>query len=303
MSGSDKSRMASPHAIFLAEEERIAAKEAERLAAELRLANRPRRSSAEVQAEREARAKASAQTKPERAAERKRQRQAKAERKFQRENAPRLVEAIADRLEARSARADADRRAAKAARKAKSASGDHGPQIVPGTKTVDDPMQPGQKLKATVNLAEHPLEMMLARQRLTQAQYEAGIRFRAIYEHAMIGPGRGIDPGKIKVDGGKLGDPLSDAVLHAHYELRRILPRLGKIGFDIAVKVCGQGLAVRELARRWPGGDSEKLKAAFLGPRLKETLDVLAEEVWGAKGPEHGRIAGVRDLGSSDIDV
>lgn len=163
-----------------------------------------------------------------------------------------------------------------------------------GTRTVDDPMEAGSKLKATVNLAEHPLEMMLARRRLTQAQYEAGIRFRAIYEHAMIGPGRGIDPSKIKVDGGKMGDPLSDAVLHAHGELKRILPRLGRNGSDVVLKVCGQGMSISDLAKVWPGGDSDKLKIAFIGPRLKEALDVLAEEVWGATGPDHGRISGER---------
>ncbi|MFC5423031.1 hypothetical protein ACFPOB_26125 [Bosea eneae] len=163
-----------------------------------------------------------------------------------------------------------------------------------GTRTVDDPMEAGSKLKATVNLAEHPLEMMLARRRLTQAQYEAGIRFRAIYEHAMIGPGRGIDPGKIKVDGGKMGDPLSDAVLHAHFELKRLARELGQVGERIVSSICGHGLTVSELAKRWPSPDAERARMDYLAIRLREALDLLAEEVWGAKGPEHGKISGTR---------
>lgn len=183
-----------------------------------------------------------------------------------------------------------------------------GPAVKPGnapvlgTRIVDDPIEAGAKLKATVNLAEHPLEMMLSRGRLTQAQYEAGIRFRAIYEHATIGPGRGIDPGKIKVDGGKMGDPLSDAVLHAHGELKRLAWALGLVGERVVSSICGAGLTVSELAKRWPTPDAERARMDYLTIRLREALDLLAEEVWGCKGPERGRIAGLRDLGSGVID-
>lgn len=172
-----------------------------------------------------------------------------------------------------------------------------GHATVKGERTVDNPFRAGEKITATVNLAEHPLEMMLARRRLTQAQYEAGIRFRAIYEHAMIGPGRGIDPGKIKVDGGKLGDPLSDAVLHAHGELKRLARDLGQVGERIVSSVCGHGLTISELAKRWPSPDAERARMDYLTIRLREALDLLAEEVWGAKGPDRGRIIADRNFG------
>lgn len=173
---------------------------------------------------------------------------------------------------------------------------------VKGERTVDNPYRAGEKITATVNLAEHPLEMMLARRRLTQAQYEAGIRFRAIYEHAMIGPGRGIDPGKIKVDGGKMGDPLSDAVLHAHFELKRLAGETGQVGMTMLVSICGRGETVTEVARRWPSAEAERQVVAYIGLRLREVLDVLAEDVWGGKGPAHGHITGLRELGSGVID-
>lgn len=211
-----------------------------------------------------------------------------------RANGSREPTAIIARLEAKAERDAVDAKAAKAARRAKAAQGEHGPKVSPGVRVVDDPIEKGAKLKATVNLAEHPLEMMLARRRLTQAQYEAGIRFRAIYEHAMIGPGRGIDPGKIKVDGGKMGDPLSDAVLHAHFELKRLAQEAGQVGMTMLVSICGRGETVTEVARRWPSAEAERQVVAYVGLRLREVLDLLAEDVWGGKGPERGRIVGMR---------
>lgn len=171
-----------------------------------------------------------------------------------------------------------------------------------GQRVVDDPLEPGAKRVAVTNLAEHPLEMMLARRRLDQPLYEAGVRFRRIYEAAAIGPGRGIDPGHIKVDGGRFGDPLSDSVVHAQFELKRLAQQLGPIGERIVSAVAGQGVTVADLSTRWPGGEDVRTKRDYLTMRLKEALDMLASEVWGAKGPERGRIAGARELGSGVID-
>lgn len=174
--------------------------------------------------------------------------------------------------------------------------GKAGKAPVLGERLVDDPLavEPGTKMKAIVNLAEHPLEMMLARQRLDRPLYEAGVRFRRIYEAAAIGPGRGIDPGHIKVDGGRLGDPLSDSVVHAQFELKRLAQQLGPIGERIVSAVAGRGMTISELAERWPSPEAMRKRLDYLDMRFKEALDFLAEEVWGAKGPERGRITGMR---------
>lgn len=244
------------------------------------------------------------------------------------------VRARQDREERRRAKHEAEERAAERARVAaearrieeqrfvaevKAENGGELPSVAPvkaaprakpgnapvlGSRDVPDPMEPGARLTATVNLAEHPLEMMLARRRLTPAQYEAGVRFRAIYERASIGPGRGIDPAKIKVDGGKLNDPLSDEVLHAQFELKGLARKLGPIGSRVVMMVAGQGVTVADLALRWPTPDSEKQKRTYLGMRLRDELEMLAEEVWGARGPERDRPAVVaeRDLGTGTYD-
>lgn len=219
------------------------------------------------------------------------------------ELAARLAEQERLVAEAKAARERGEMPADAPARKWKP-KGQPGKAPVLGHRVVDDPLaiEPGTKMVAVTNLAEHPLEMMLARQRLDQAQYEAGVRFRLLYEKAAIGPGRAIDPAKIKVDGGHVGDPLTDAVIHAHRELARIIPLLGKRGSHIAIAVCGQGVSISELANRYDGYENAKQNVAFISLRLKEALDVLAEEVWGAKGPERGRICGARGLGGEAYD-
>lgn len=177
----------------------------------------------------------------------------------------------------------------------------HAPVV--GTRDVPNPYAPSERITVAVNLAEHPLEMMLARRRLDQPLYEAGVRFRRIYEAAAIGPGRGIDPAHIKVDGGRVGDSLSDSVVHAQFELKRLALRLGLVGERIVSAVAGQGMTISELAERWPSPDALRKRLDYLDLRFKEALEVLAEEVWGAKGPERGRIMGERDLGSGVVDT
>ncbi len=210
----------------------------------------------------------------------------------------------ADRLEAKASRDIADRKAgkAKAKRDAAVAASGVGPKVEKAFKIVPDPYRPGETIAVVVNLAEHPLEMMLARSRLDQSLYEAGVRFRRIFEAAEIGPGRGIDPAKIKVDGGRFGDPLSNSVVHAQFELQRLAADLGLVGERIVSAVAGQGSTVAELAKRWPGPEDERTKRDYLTMRLKEALKLLAEEVWGAKGPQRGRIAGIRDIGTGHVD-
>jgi len=162
-------------------------------------------------------------------------------------------------------------------------------KVVEGERTVDDPYQPGLKVRARVNLAEHPLELMRARGRIDDAQYEAGVRFRAIYERAMIGGGGGIDPARIRVDGGAPGDAFTDDVAMALNDLRRLSRDLGMIGYRVLQAVAGQGETISDLAARWQGTDAERIKHSYLSLRIRESLDVLALQVWGASGPDKGR--------------
>lgn len=173
-------------------------------------------------------------------------------------------------------------------------------KVVEGVRTVDDPLSPGVKMRARVNLAEHPLELMRARGRIDDAQYEAGVRFRAIYERATIGGGGGIDPSRIRVDGGTRGDAFTDEVATALNDLRRLSRDLGMIGYRVMQAVAGQGETITSLAARWPGSDAEKIKQSYISLRFREVLDVLALDVWGVRGPERAASSAWRAPSSGD---
>lgn len=166
-----------------------------------------------------------------------------------------------------------------------------GGKIEVGTRVVEDPygLEPGARMVARVNLAEHPLDRMRARGRLDEAQYCAGVRFRAIYERAEIGGARAIDLTRIRVDGGSAGDPLSASCGEAHRELSRIAGYLGVCWFRLVSDVCGAGIPVSALAARWSGREHGRQVLDHLTISLKQALDVLAGEVWGARGL--GRVA------------
>jgi len=163
-------------------------------------------------------------------------------------------------------------------------------KVVEGERVVDDPFEPGVKMRARVNLAEHPLELMRARGRIDDAQYEAGVRFRAIYERAAIGGGGGVDPSRIRVDGGAPGDAFTDEIAMALNDLRRISRELGMIGYRVMQAVAGQGIHISALAERWPAPEALRARQDYLAMRLREALDVLALEVWGASGASRRRL-------------
>ncbi len=157
---------------------------------------------------------------------------------------------------------------------------------IEATRVVDDPyaIEPGTKMTARVNVAEHPLEWMLARGRLQAAHYEAGVKFRAIYARAEIGGAKAMDLSKVKVDGGGAGDPLAEGVAEAHRDLSRIYAALGAVHGRIVELVCGQGLSVTEVSERWGGGWAPLMVRNHISISLIEGLETLATEVWGARG-------------------
>lgn len=185
--------------------------------------------------------------------------------------------------------------APKKRRKTKPVAAGHDGRFEAGSRVVDDPYEAGAKLTARVNLAEHPLELMRAKGRLTEAHYVAGVKFRAICERAMIGAARGIDPAKVKVDGGRAGDVLEGGVAEAHADLKRLAKTLGLIGYRLCEEVCGRGVPVAVLARVWPAEGGERSIRDYLTYRFDEALEVLAAEVWGATGPARGRTAAWQD--------
>lgn len=161
-----------------------------------------------------------------------------------------------------------------------------------GERVVPDPLQPGAVLKARVSL-EHPIDMMFARGRLTPAQYEAAVRFRALYERAQIGAARGVDFARLRVDGGAgAPDALTQSVVDAHKGLTLVWRVLGKVLGRIVEMVCGQGINVEVVAAGWPVDGNVRARRDFVSMGLRQALDQLGAELWGATGPERAKVVG-----------
>ncbi|WP_352466183.1 MULTISPECIES: hypothetical protein [unclassified Mesorhizobium] len=115
--------------------------------------------------------------------------------------------------------------------------------------------------------------MLASRGALDAAEVKAAERFRALCE-AMAGKGlSSIDPAPIVVDGGKTPDGISQRQINAGQELRRCRALLGARGYQLVALVCGQGMALHEIAAI----KRESLTAADM---LRWCLDDLAA-LWG----------------------
>jgi hypothetical protein len=120
-----------------------------------------------------------------------------------------------------------------------------------GERIIDDPLEPGARLTAAVNVRECAIAHMASRGRLNSSQEAAGERFRKLWEQAAIGRSRAIDPAKEAVDGGTLGDPMTDDMVRAARELDRALKSVGMIASSILISVVGEGKRIEDAAADW----------------------------------------------------
>lgn len=149
-----------------------------------------------------------------------------------------------------------------------------------GIREVEDPLEPGAKLQAAVNVRASVIEHLRARKRLDPSQVAAGERFAELWQRAAIG-GRGGGELREKVDGGQLADPQSNAVIDATRELAQAIERSGPIGSLFLIKMVGEGQTIAEVARgyRLAGGIAGGVQAAqgYVVGRLAEALDALVD--------------------------
>jgi len=152
----------------------------------------------------------------------------------------------------------------------------HG-QAKPELSEVDNPLYNGahdgetwnpRKVLAVRNMKESALVVLEQRNLIDQAQAKAGERFRRIWE-ALGGAGAGsFDYSREPVDGGGPRSALSDRQIQAGIDLADCRRVLG-IGYDVMVKIAGEGRAVSEMA------ESKNLQRAYI-EMLKQGLTALA---------------------------
>lgn len=125
-----------------------------------------------------------------------------------------------------------------------------------------------KRILSVVNVKESALVILGQRKLLDPAQVKAGERFRTIWE-ALGGAGAGsFDYSREPVDGGGPRSALSDRQIQAGIDLADCRKVLG-IGYDVMVKVAGEGRAITDLAY------SKNLQRAYI-EMLKHGLTALA---------------------------
>lgn len=147
-----------------------------------------------------------------------------------------------------------------------------------GARVISDPLEPGQRYSAVVNVRESSIDHMASRGRINTAQSEAGQRFRKLWEMAAVGRSQAVDPSKEFVDGGGLMDPISDGLVKASIELAKILRVAGPVGSQLLISLVGEGKRIEDTAKDWSkaGGIVKGERAeGYVTARMIEALDDL----------------------------
>jgi hypothetical protein len=147
-----------------------------------------------------------------------------------------------------------------------------------GKRRVDDPLEPTAKMEVTVNVRESSIDHMASRGRINPSQADAGHLFRKLWELAAVGRSQGIDPAKEYVDGGDVGDPISDRLVKATRELNRILNVVGPVGAQFLIEIVGEGKRIEDVAAKWSkaGGVVTGRRAeGYAVARMIEALDQI----------------------------
>lgn len=204
------------------------------------------------------------------------------------------------------------KRTEKPERKSKGAGADGRFEL--GERTIDDPLEPGRRYKAEANVRESAIDHMYSRGRLNRAQADAGDRFRKLFERAAIGNSRAIDPAKEFVDGGSIGDPLSDDLISATKDLEKAMQAAGLTGSRVLRMIVETG-SIEKAASQYAkmgGIVSGRRAEGYITGTLVDALDSLVA-LWRMEGkgipkisegsyrrydpqsPEESRVVTVRD--------
>lgn len=249
------------------------------------------------------------------------------------ERKPARIEDIAERLEKRAELDKADARQRKDRRKSaeRVASGidkaaqrvreGNRPQIDDladvGTIAVVDPdeaievmngKRAPDKLRKRVKLTslrDDPVGRMHARDQINDEQIEAARRYQAWLHQAEIGGAKGIDPSRMRVDGGGcVADVNTDTRMHAAKALARVDAQLGYMGRDMVRRVLGEGMEVRKVAAIY--GNDRPAECERLGWFFRKCLDQMVSAtgvvVRGKGGPARG-VAIETEAGDADQGV
>lgn len=146
---------------------------------------------------------------------------------------------------------------------------------------VADPFQPhGPKLTVLKNIRTTPADYLHSKGRIDDALKAVADRYQALHDRAEIGGARAIDYSRPKVDGGRLAEPLTQAVADARFELIRVHQELGKVAAVMLRLVIGEGVSIQRVVRDYPSvcaGLSSSRAEGYVTGRVVEALTDLME--------------------------
>lgn len=152
-------------------------------------------------------------------------------------------------------------------------------QVAPAV--VDDPYEPGAKLRALRSIRDDPLAGMHSRDQIDHAQFIAGREWQKYHEHSEIGGISAIDPTKEAVDGGRMADPLSERYSKAVAKMTAADAVLGFQGSFLVRQVLGQRKSIQEVSMAL--GLTSQREFNYMSRRFRECLESLAKH-WGFAG-------------------
>lgn len=135
------------------------------------------------------------------------------------------------------------------------------------------------KVTATINLRESAITTMTVQRVIDAAQRRAADWFREQWERAGGSGAAAMDYTKERVDGCGVTEAITDRQLDAGKELACVSRLVGVIAFNILVKVAGQGMAIKDIAK-------SQREVKTTADYLKDALTVIAE-YRGFKSPNH----------------
>lgn len=167
-------------------------------------------------------------------------------------------------------------------------------RMIVADAVVEDPDRndPGNRIKVRRNVFA-PVEQLVAKGRLDAAGAAACRKYLDLYVRASIGGARAIDYGKVRVSGGRVADPLSEAALAAGMGLARLsyVPGVGPMGAALLRMIVGEEMTIAAVARSLYGGTDRTRAEHHVRERFLEAVAALVDE-WGivAAGPVRARM-------------
>jgi hypothetical protein len=143
---------------------------------------------------------------------------------------------------------------------------------------VDDPLEPGARLKVLRSVRDDPLAGLLARGAIGEDLFAAGRCWQRHQEAATIGSVTAMDPTQPAVDGGATPEPITDRQIRAIRALANADAALGARDQGLIRDILAARMSLADAARRrnWSG----ERGVNYAGRRFRDALDTLAV-LWG----------------------